>query len=70
MGMYNKLCCYQTLHSTFCSLLSCDAYVDAVCIKMSCPKLQIEEQPVDDLMDLVKQIVPFHVKVWRGLLNI
>jgi 26S proteasome regulatory subunit N1 len=23
---------------------------------------QIEEQPVDDLMDLVKQIVPFHVK--------
>ncbi len=32
-GMYNKLC----LHSTFYSLLACDAYVDAVCIKMSCP---------------------------------
>lgn len=26
--------------------------------------LQTDEQPVDDLMDLVKQIVPFHVKVW------
>ena len=25
--------------------------------------LQAAEQPVDDLMDLVKQIVPFHVKV-------
>jgi hypothetical protein len=37
LGMYNKLCCYQALHSTFCSLLACDAYVDAVCIKMSCP---------------------------------
>jgi 26S proteasome regulatory subunit N1 len=24
--------------------------------------LQTDEQPVDDLMDLVKQIVPFHVK--------
>jgi 26S proteasome regulatory subunit N1 len=23
---------------------------------------QTDEQPVDDLMDLVKQIVPFHVK--------
>ena len=22
---------------------------------------------VDDLMDLVKQIVPFHVKVWHDL---
>ncbi len=37
MGMYSKLCCYKALHSTFCSLLACDAYVDAVCIKMSCP---------------------------------
>ncbi len=35
--MYNKLCCYQALHSAFCSLVACDAYVDAVCIKMSCP---------------------------------
>jgi len=25
--------------------------------------LQAAEEPVDDLMDLVKQIVPFHVKV-------
>jgi hypothetical protein len=39
-------------------------------LKCLVPTLQIEEQPVDDLMDLVKQIVPFHVKVWRGLLSI
>jgi hypothetical protein len=38
-------------------------------LKCLVPTLQIEEQPVDDLMDLVKQIVPFHVKVWRGLLK-
>jgi hypothetical protein len=31
-------------------------------LKCLVPTLQIEEQPVDDLMDLVKQIVPFHVK--------
>lgn len=29
--------------------------------------LQAAEEPVDDLMDLVKQIVPFHVKVVYGI---
>jgi hypothetical protein len=29
--------------------------------------LQAAEEPVDDLMDLVKQIIPFHVKVIYGI---